>query len=163
MEWSTIIAISVTESCCRDKSLKGQCHGIHWAFCFWASEKWRLLTQVSQTSDHDSLGSRGNSFAAQAESRKMSFSAVLPGGRHYFSPHKMADKNHWLSRHIGFDKYGKHGGQKHRITLPIDVNYFVQGLWVSICRIILHEVIGSCLEITLNEKGFGEWTKQRWI
>ena len=26
-------------------------------------------------------------------------SAIFPGGRHYFSPHKMAKKNHWLSWH----------------------------------------------------------------
>ena len=29
-------------------------------------------------------------------------SAIFPGGRHYFSPHKMAKKNHWLSWHSRF-------------------------------------------------------------
>ena len=47
---------------------------------------------MSRTSHHDSLVSRANSFSAQAESRKccflekLSFSAGLPCGRHYF-PH----------------------------------------------------------------------------
>ena len=30
-------------------------------------------------------------------------SAIFPGGRHYFSPHKMAKKNHWLSWHSRFN------------------------------------------------------------
>ena len=33
---------------------------------------------------------------------QLSFSAAWPGGRHYFSPHKMAAKNHRLSWHCRF-------------------------------------------------------------
>ena len=32
-------------------------------------------------------------------------SAIFPGGRHYFSPHKMAKKNHWLLWHSRFKKH----------------------------------------------------------
>ena len=39
-----------------DHDLKGQCHDIQWYFAlFCASKKWRLLAQVSRTSDHDML------------------------------------------------------------------------------------------------------------
>ena len=86
--------------------LKGECHEIQWFFC--ASKKWRLLAQVSRTSDHISLVSRANSFTAQLGRenvvflQKMSFSAAFPCGRHYFSPHKMAAKNHRLLWHCHF-------------------------------------------------------------
>ena len=30
-------------------------------------------------------------------------SAIFPGGCHYFSPHKMAKKNHWISWHSRFN------------------------------------------------------------
>ena len=88
---------------------KGQCHDMQWYFAlFCASKKWRLLAQVSRTSDHDSSVSRAKSFTAQDESsknrflEKMWFSAAYPCGRHYFSPHRMAAKNHRLSWRISF-------------------------------------------------------------
>ena len=49
-----------------------------------------------------------NSFTAQAVSsnviflKQLLFSAAFPCGRHYFSPHKMAAKNHRLSWHCRF-------------------------------------------------------------
>ena len=67
---------------------------------FCASKIWRLLAQVSRTSDHISSVSRANSFTAQLSRenvvflQKMSFSAAFPCGRHHFSPHIMAAKNH---------------------------------------------------------------------
>ena len=47
-------------------------------FCafFLREEKWRLFTQVSRTSDHDSSVSGANSFTAQTESRKCRFPRV---------------------------------------------------------------------------------------
>ena len=51
--------------------LKGQCHDIQWFFILFfcvRGKKWRLLTQVSWTSHHDSSVSRTNSFTGQAES-----------------------------------------------------------------------------------------------
>ena len=61
--------------------LKGQCHDIQWLFAlFCARNKWRLLTQVSRTSDHDhddSSVSCANSFTAQAESRKCRFPRAI--------------------------------------------------------------------------------------
>ena len=80
-------------------------------FCafFCATKEWRLLEQVSRTSDHDSSVSHANDFTAQAESRKCRF----PRAIHYgfprpclvaaiISPHKMAAKNHQLSWHCHF-------------------------------------------------------------
>ena len=78
---------------------------------FCARKKWQLLAQVSQTSDHDMTAR----LAAQTTSppklsrenvvflEQMSFSAALPSGHHYFSPRKMAAKNHWLSWHCRFN------------------------------------------------------------
>ena len=40
---------------------------------FCASKQWRLLAQMSRTSDHDSSVSRANNFTAQAESSKYHF------------------------------------------------------------------------------------------
>ena len=78
-------------------------------FCaFLRGQKWRLLAQVSRTSDHDSSVSRANSFIVQAESRKCRFPQAivvfrgLPCGSHYISPHKMAAKYHRLSWHCRF-------------------------------------------------------------
>ena len=40
---------------------------------FWREKKWRLIAQVSRTSDHDSSVCRANSFALQDESSKCRF------------------------------------------------------------------------------------------
>ena len=54
--------------------VKGAVISISSDFCpFFARAKWRLLAQVSRTSDHDSLVSRENSFAAQDESSNRRF------------------------------------------------------------------------------------------
>ena len=84
--------------------LKGQCHDVQWFFAlfFCASKKWWLFAQMSRTSYHDSSVSpreqlRRPSWVEQMPFSSM-FSAALPCRRHYFSPHKMASKNHQLYR-----------------------------------------------------------------
>ena len=79
-----------------------------------ANKKWRLLTQVSQTSDHDRSISRANSFTGQGESSKclffleqLYFSAALPWGHHYFSLQKMAAKKSTII-----------------VTLPLDLSFW---------------------------------------
>ena len=92
--------------------LKGKCRDIQWFFAlFCASKKWWLLAQVSSSSSVKIMTARS---AAQTTSppklsranviflQRMSFSAAFPCGRYYFSPHKMADKNHRLSWHCRF-------------------------------------------------------------
>ena len=76
---------------------------------FCVSKKWRLLPQVSRTSDYDRSVSRVNNFTAQAKSSKfffspehLSFPVALPCCRHFFSPHKMAAKSHRLSSHCRY-------------------------------------------------------------
>ena len=73
-------------------------------FCaFFARGKWRLLTQASRTSDHDSWASHANNLTAEAESRKCRFPRAIVMFRDLalwpplFFPHKMAAKNHRLS------------------------------------------------------------------
>ena len=76
---------------------------------FCVGKKWRLLTQVSRTSDHDSLVSRMNSFNVQAESCKCRFPRAivvfcgLALWQPLLSPNKMAAKNHRLSWHCLFN------------------------------------------------------------
>ena len=51
---------------------------------------------------------------------QLSFSAALPSGRHYFSPHKMAAKNHRLSWHCRFNisiSFSSRGWNSSRIEL----------------------------------------------
>ena len=91
-------------------NLKGQCDDIQWFFwAFLREEKWRLLTQMSRTSDHDSSASRANNFTAQAESRNCRFPQAIVIFRGLalwpplFFPHKMAAKNHRLSWHCRFN------------------------------------------------------------
>ena len=83
--------------------LKGQCHDIQWFIAlFCASKKWLLLAQVSRTSPRFAARTVSPSRQSRATVvflEQLSFSAALPCGRHYFSPHKMAAKNPWLSWH----------------------------------------------------------------
>ena len=56
-------------------------------------------------------------------------SAIFPGGRHYFPPHKMAKKNHWLSWHSRF-----------KFMTQICLIFVPWGLWV---RTIPQPVFGG--------------------
>ena len=57
---------------------KGQWLYNQWFFCaFCTSKQWRLLAQVSRTSDQDSSISRANSFSGQVESSKCIFSQAI--------------------------------------------------------------------------------------
>ena len=91
------------------KVLKWQCHDIQWFFCafFCARKKWRqrkcrgyqtmTARSAARTASPPKMSRENVVFLEQ-----LSFSAALPCGRHYFSPHKMAAKNHWLSWHCRF-------------------------------------------------------------
>ena len=84
-------------------TLKGQCHDIQWFLRFFcASKQWRLLAQMSRTSDHDSSVSRANNFTAQAESSKYRFPRPCPVAAIIFPHTKWLPKNHRLSWHCRF-------------------------------------------------------------
>ena len=69
-------------------------------FFFCASKKWLLIAQVSRISARSAARTASPPQLSRANVvflEQLSFSAALPCGRHYFSPHKMAAKNHRLS------------------------------------------------------------------
>ena len=90
--------------------LKGQCHDKQWFLRFFArakngdcSRKRRgrqtmTARSAARTASPPKLSRENVVFLKQ-----LSFSAALPCGRHYFSPHKMAAKNHQLLWHCRFN------------------------------------------------------------
>ena len=72
---------------------------------FCASKKWLLLEQVSLVSARSAARTTKLPKPCRANViflEQLSFSAAFPLGRHCFSPHKMAAKNHRLSWHCRF-------------------------------------------------------------
>ena len=74
--------------------LKGQCHDIQWFFALFFCASKKMAAAHASVADI-----RPWKFSQPCEQlrrprwvEQMSFSAALPGGRHYFSPHKMAEK-----------------------------------------------------------------------
>ena len=128
--------------------LKGQCHDVQWFFC--SSKKWRLLTQVSRISDSQSQAAASPPQLSRENVvffEQLSFSEALPCGRHYFSPHKMAAKNHRLSWHCRF----KGSVERSMLLWAIFLLFTQNRPWESedhLCTLFLIEMSKERLEKT---------------
>ena len=108
------------------------------ARCSLKSAVWRRIEWVHQSANDktttwppaagsawkscfDQLGHERSAVIIQRCAACPWISAIFPGGRHYFSPHKMAKKNHWLSWHSRFNTWvieNVNWSQKHLGILP---------------------------------------------
>ena len=114
--------------------LKGQCHDIQWFFALFLCEQ-KMATARASVADIWSwqLGLSREQLCRSSWVQQMSFCAALPWGRHYFSPHKMAAKNHRLSWHCRFKQEPSVAGQwlKKNSQWKDQCPYAIQYTWLG--------------------------------